>query len=96
MRVLDEHPGQRQAQPLLQGSPLALAQGLAEEVREEQIWVNAVVPSILDTPLNRRSFPDADHARWPDLPDVAQTIAFLASPQNRSTRGALVPVFGRS
>lgn len=74
----------------------ALTQALAEELRDERIWVNAVVPSIMDTRANRRSMPDADHDKWPKLDEVAQTIAFLASPENRVTRDALVPVYGRS
>ena len=74
----------------------AMTQAIAEEVAGRDIWVNAVVPSILDTPANRAAMPDADHAAWPKVADVAQTIAFLASPQNTTTRGALVPVYGRS
>lgn len=69
---------------------------LAEELRDEGIWVNAVVPSTMDTPANRASMPSADHAAWPKVAEVAETIAFLASPRNGSTRGALVPVYGRS
>lgn len=74
----------------------ALTLSLAEELKEERIWVNAVVPSTMDTPANRAAMPSADHAAWPKVEDVASTIAFLASPENRSTRGALVPVYGRS
>ncbi len=74
----------------------ALTQGLAEELRDERIWVNAVVPSIMDTRANRRSMPDADHDKWPRLDEVALSVVFLASPENRVTRGALVPVYGRS
>ena len=74
----------------------ALTLGLAEELRAEGIWVNAVVPSTMDTPANRAAMPGADHASWPKVAEVAETIAFLASPTNGSTRGALVPVYGRS
>jgi NAD(P)-dependent dehydrogenase (short-subunit alcohol dehydrogenase family) len=73
----------------------ALTGALAEEVAAEGIWVNAVVPSIFDTPANREAMPDADHDRWATVEQVAETIAFLASPRNTSTRGALVPVYGR-
>jgi NAD(P)-dependent dehydrogenase (short-subunit alcohol dehydrogenase family) len=69
---------------------------LAEELRDEGIWVNAVVPSTMDTPANRAAMPSADHGKWPKVSEVAETIAFLASPNNGSTRGALVPVYGRS
>ena len=68
---------------------------LADEVKAEGILVNAVVPSILDTPANRQSMPDADFDSWPKVEQVASTIAWLASPENAVTSGTLVPVFGR-
>ncbi len=74
----------------------SLTVSLSEELAAENIWVNAVVPSIMDTPINRRAMPSANFEAWPKLPEVAATIAFLASPQNKVTRGALVPVYGRS
>lgn len=73
-----------------------LTVSLAEELASDGIWVNAVVPSIMDTPTNRSAMPDAAHDRWPGVDEVAATILFLASPENRVTRGALVPVYGRS
>lgn len=74
----------------------ALSQALAEEVAAEDIWVNAVAPSILDTPANRAAMPDADHSAWASLEAVAETVVFLASPTNRATRGGVVPVYGRT
>ena len=74
----------------------AITLALAEEVAGEGVWVNAVVPSTMDTEANRRAWPSADHTKWPKLGEVAATIAFLASPQNAVTRAALVPVYGRS
>ena len=74
----------------------ALTLSLAEEVASDGIWVNAVVPSIMDTAANRKAMPKADHSKWPKLDEVAATIAFLASPQNAATRAALVPVYGKS
>jgi NAD(P)-dependent dehydrogenase (short-subunit alcohol dehydrogenase family) len=74
----------------------ALTLALAEEVAGDGIWVNAVVPSIMDTEANRRAMPNADHLKWPKLHEVAATVAFLASPLNTATRAALVPVYGRS
>ena len=74
----------------------AITQSLAAEVAGTGVLVNAVVPSIMDTPANRKSMPDADHSKWPKVEEVAATIEFLASPENAVTRGALVPVYGRS
>jgi NAD(P)-dependent dehydrogenase (short-subunit alcohol dehydrogenase family) len=74
----------------------ALTAGLAEELAGEGILVNAVAPSIMDTPANRQSMPKADHEKWPRVEEVARTILFLASPDNRVTRGAVVPVYGRA
>lgn len=73
----------------------ALTVALAEEVVKNNVLVNAVAPSILDTEANRKAMPKADHAAWPKVEDVAQTILFLASPDNKVTRGAIVPVYGR-
>jgi len=73
----------------------ALTVALAEEVVKSGILVNAVAPSTMDTPTNRRAMPNADHDAWPKVEDVATTILFLASPENRVTRGAVVPVYGR-
>jgi NAD(P)-dependent dehydrogenase (short-subunit alcohol dehydrogenase family) len=73
----------------------ALTVALAEEVVKQGILVNAVAPSIIDTPVNRESMPKADHASWPKVDEIARTILFLASPENRVTRGGVVPVYGR-
>ena len=57
---------------------LALTMSLSEELAGDGIWVNAVVPSIMDTPANRRAMPDADPSMWPTTGEVAETIFFLA------------------
>ncbi len=74
----------------------ALTAALAEEVAKDGILVNAVAPSIMDTPANRSAMPKADFAAWPKVEEVAATILFLASPDNRVTRGAVVPVYGKA
>lgn len=74
----------------------ALTEALAEEVASDGIWVNAVAPSIFDTSANRRAMPKADHDRWPKVSEVAASIAYLASPENRAARGAVIPVYGKS
>jgi len=88
--------GGRVAYAASKAAVVAITLGLAEETAPEGIWVNAVIPSIMDTPANRQSSPQADYSKWPKVEDVAATIVFLASPQNAATRGALAPVYGRS
>jgi len=72
----------------------ALTEAIAQETSGEEIWVNAVAPSVLDTPANRAAMPGADFASWVAPSAVAEVITFLASPDNRVTRGAIIPVYG--
>jgi NAD(P)-dependent dehydrogenase (short-subunit alcohol dehydrogenase family) len=72
----------------------AMTQALAQETAGEEIWVNAVAPSVLDTPANRNAMPGADYASWVTPAAVAEVIVFLASPGNKVTRGAVIPVYG--
>ena len=74
----------------------ALTVALAEEVVQADILVNAVAPSTMDTAANRAAMPKADFNAWTKVEDVAATILFLASPENRVTRGGVVPVYGKS
>jgi NAD(P)-dependent dehydrogenase (short-subunit alcohol dehydrogenase family) len=74
----------------------ALTMALAEEVARDGILVNAVAPSIMDTPGNRTAMPKADFDAWPKVEEVAAIILFLASPENTVTRGAIVPVYGKA
>jgi len=74
----------------------SLTTSLAEEVAGDGIWVNAIAPSVIDTPANREAMPKADHDAWPKPTELAQTIAHLASPDNAVGRGAVVPVYGKS
>ena len=74
----------------------SLTECLAREVLEEGILVNAVAPSIMDTPANRAGMPDGDFASWPKLEEVARAMVWLASPANALTTGSLVPVYGRA
>jgi NAD(P)-dependent dehydrogenase (short-subunit alcohol dehydrogenase family) len=64
----------------------------AEEARGTGVTVNCVVPAIIDTPANRRAMPQANHAAWPKIPDIARTYLFLASPAAHLISGAAIPV----
>ncbi|MGB0750156.1 MAG: SDR family NAD(P)-dependent oxidoreductase [Magnetospiraceae bacterium] len=74
----------------------ALTQALGEELADKGILVNAVAPSIMDTPANRQAMPKADHAAWPTTDQVAAVILSLAVPENEVARGGILPVYGRS
>lgn len=74
---------------------VAITESAAEELRSQSIFVNAVAPSIMDTPANRRAMPDADHGAWPSVDQVASAIVFLASQHNALTSGLIMPVYGR-
>ncbi|MGH8961431.1 MAG: SDR family NAD(P)-dependent oxidoreductase [Jatrophihabitantaceae bacterium] len=71
---------------------LRLVRMAAEEVAGSAITVNAVVPSIIDTPANRAGMPDADHASWPKIADLARSYLYLASPRAALVNGAALPV----
>ncbi len=74
----------------------AMTVSLAEEVKSRNILVNAIAPSILDTPANRTAMPDADFGKWVSLETVAATIAYLVAPANEAMSGALIPLYGQS
>ena len=73
---------------------LALTQSLAEELKDAGVNVNAVLPSIIDTPANRAAMPKSDPARWVAPGDLANVIVFLASDAAHAIHGAGIPVYG--
>jgi NAD(P)-dependent dehydrogenase (short-subunit alcohol dehydrogenase family) len=75
---------------------LNLTQSMAEELREHDITVNAVVPGTIDTPANRAAMPESDYSKWVPPSDIAKVIAFLSSEDARAVSGAFVPVHGKS
>jgi NAD(P)-dependent dehydrogenase (short-subunit alcohol dehydrogenase family) len=72
-----------------------LTESLAEELKDRRIRVNAILPSIIDTPANRKEMPDAAFDRWVSPASMAEVIKFLLSPASRDITGALIPVTGR-
>ena len=75
---------------------IRLTESMAAELRERNINVNCVLPTILDTPENRAAMPGADPKRWVAPQDLAEVIVFLASDAARAVHGAAVPVSGLS
>lgn len=73
---------------------LRLTESLSEELKSEGVNVNAVLPSIIDTPPNREGMPDADFSNWVTPEKLAEVICFLASDRSNAVHGALLPVTG--
>lgn len=78
------------------GGVRTLTEALAAEVMDSGVNVNAIMPSIMDTPANRSSMPDEDHSRWVAPADVAKVICFLTSDDAAVINGAAIPVYGRA
>ncbi|MEZ4299433.1 MAG: SDR family NAD(P)-dependent oxidoreductase [Polyangiaceae bacterium] len=75
---------------------VTLAQAAAQEVLEAGVRINAVLPSVIDTPANRAAMPGADASRWVPAESLARTIAFLLSEDSAAISGAAIPVYGRA
>lgn len=88
--------GQMGAYTAAKSSVMRLTEALSDEVKSHGVNVNAVLPSLIDTPRNRADMPDADFSTWVSPVDLAQVVCFLASDAARAVHGALVPVNGLS
>jgi NAD(P)-dependent dehydrogenase (short-subunit alcohol dehydrogenase family) len=75
---------------------IAFAQAVAVEYKDDGIRCNAILPSVIDTPANRASMPNADHERWVKPAEIAGVIAHLLSRDSSPTSGAAIPVYGRA
>ena len=73
-----------------------LMQTIDEEYRKQGIRANVVLPSVIDTPANRRDMPNADHTRWVQPSEIAAVLRFLASDAASAVSGAVVPVYGKA
>lgn len=95
-RVVEVPVGGMLAYSVSKAAVAALTRSLAVEVKGDGILVNAVLPSLIDSPANRAAMPGADFTKWPQPGELAQTILWLASPENVLTSGALLPVYGKA
>lgn len=75
---------------------LQLTEALAAELREHAITVNAILPSVIDTPGNRATMPNADPSRWVTPEAIARVVLFLVGPDAEAISGASLPVYGRA
>ncbi|HLK86494.1 MAG TPA: SDR family NAD(P)-dependent oxidoreductase [Candidatus Binataceae bacterium] len=84
------------AYAIAKGAIKTFTASLAEEVLADNILVNAIAPSTIDTEANRKAMPRAKHENWVKPEDIARTIAYLCSEDCRVTSGAVVPVYGKA
>jgi len=75
---------------------IAFAQAVAVEYKQDGVRCNAILPSVIDTPGNRASMPNADFSKWVQPAEIAGVIAFLLSDASTPTSGAAIPVYGRA
>jgi NAD(P)-dependent dehydrogenase (short-subunit alcohol dehydrogenase family) len=75
---------------------VAMIDSLAADLKGTGVRANSILPSIMDTPANRRAMPNADYAKWPKPEDIAKVILFLAGDEAKVVHGASIPVYGDS
>jgi NAD(P)-dependent dehydrogenase (short-subunit alcohol dehydrogenase family) len=75
---------------------IAFAQAVAVEYRDDGIRCNVILPSVIDTPANRASMPNAEHGRWVKPAEIATVVAHLLTDEALPTSGAAIPVYGRA
>jgi NAD(P)-dependent dehydrogenase (short-subunit alcohol dehydrogenase family) len=75
---------------------LTFTETLAGEVLKDNITVNAILPSVIDTPANRKAMPGADYSAWVKPEEIARLLLFLTSDASREISGAAIPIYGRA
>ncbi|MDE3105105.1 MAG: SDR family oxidoreductase [Acidobacteriota bacterium] len=93
-RAAVDHGAGASAYAASKAAAVAMMDSLAAELRGTGVRVNSILPSIIDTPANRKAMPQADFSRWPQPEAIAEVILFLASPAARVIHGATIPVYG--
>jgi NAD(P)-dependent dehydrogenase (short-subunit alcohol dehydrogenase family) len=95
-RVARTSPAGLGAYAVSKAAVITLTEVLANETRDNGITVNAIMPSVIDTPANRGAMPDADFAAWVRPEQIGAVIRFLASDESGIISGAAIPVYGRA
>ena len=95
-RAALDHPPGLGAYAASKAAALAMMDSLAADLKDTGVRANSILPSIIDTPANRRAMPDADFAAWPKPEDIAQVILFLAGDNAKVIHGAAIPVYGNA
>ena len=91
-----DHPAGAAAYAASKAAAVALFGSLAADLKGSGVRVNSILPSIIDTPANRKAMPEAVFALWPKPEDIARVILFLCSDDAKAVHGAAIPVYGDS
>lgn len=91
-----DHAGGAAAYAASKSAAVALMDSLAADLKGSGVRVNSILPSIIDTEVNRKAMPTADFSKWPKPGDIARVILFLCSEDARVIHGAAIPVYGDS
>jgi NAD(P)-dependent dehydrogenase (short-subunit alcohol dehydrogenase family) len=91
-----DHAAGAAAYAASKAAAVAMLDSLAAETKGSGVRVNTILPSIIDTEVNRKAMPKADFAKWPKPADIARVILFLCSDDARVIHGAAIPVYGDS
>jgi NAD(P)-dependent dehydrogenase (short-subunit alcohol dehydrogenase family) len=89
-----DHAAGASAYAASKAAAVAMMDSLAEDLKGTGVRVNSILPSIIDTPANRRAMPNADFAKWPKPEEIARVVLFLCSDDARLIHGAAIPVYG--
>ena len=89
-----EHEAGAAAYAASKAAAVAMMDSLAADLKGSRVRVNSVLPSIIDTEVNRKAMPGADFAKWPKPEDIARVILFLCSDDANVIHGAAIPVYG--
>jgi NAD(P)-dependent dehydrogenase (short-subunit alcohol dehydrogenase family) len=93
-RAAFDHAAGLAAYAASKAAAVAMIDSLAADLHGTGVRVNSILPSIIDTPANRKAMPDADFAAWPKPEEIARVILFLCSDDAGIIHGAAVPVYG--
>jgi NAD(P)-dependent dehydrogenase (short-subunit alcohol dehydrogenase family) len=93
-RAAYDHPAGLGAYAASKAAAVAMIDSLAADLHGTGVRVNSILPSIIDTPANRRAMPGADFAAWPKPEEIARVILFLCSDEAAIIHGAAIPVYG--
>ncbi|HWC17143.1 MAG TPA: SDR family NAD(P)-dependent oxidoreductase [Terriglobales bacterium] len=91
-----DHTAEASAYAASKAAAVALMDSLAAELKGSGVRVNSILPSIIDTPANRKAMPQADYSKWPKPEEIARVVLFLCSDDSKVIHGAAIPVYGNS